>query len=171
MKWFARFWRPRRPSRTARPAPTFRPTVDGLDERVMPSGCGASSTIAGAGIFGPPTAGSGQFGDSSVTRLSASLTGATGTAGHAHYHADATAGTNSLTLSVSGLTASSTYTIDVNGTSVGTITTDATGAGKVTLSDLSATVAAGSTITVVDSTGATVLSGTFAAPTPGGCHG
>jgi hypothetical protein len=143
--------------------------VEGLDERVMPAGFGRHHLFAAAGLFGSFTAGAGDFSEANEARLFAALTGATGTAGHARYHADATAGTNSLSLSVSGLAASSTFTVQIDGTTVGQITTDANGAGKVTLSNLTTAVAAGTVISVLDSTGATVLSGTF---TSGGgcCH-
>jgi hypothetical protein len=95
--------------------------------------------------------------------LSASLTGATGTAGTAHFHADATTGQNSFRLRVSGLAANATYDVQVDGTTVGQITTDANGRGRLTLSNLSTTITAGSVVTVLDAQGMTILQGTFAA--------
>ncbi len=162
MNWFARFWRRRRPSRTARPAPTFRPTVDGLDERVMPAVFGGRSLFAGA-LFGPATAGHGDFSGANLTQLSAALTGTSGS-GHAHATVNATAGTSSLSVNVTGLTANTTYSVEVNGTTVGEIATNANGAANVRMSGLATTIAAGDTLAIADSTGTTVLSGTFAAP-------
>ena len=63
----------------------------------------------------------------SNTNLKASLTGATGTSGLAHFFASATTGDNEFRLAVSGLTASSTYTVQVDGTTVGQLTTDTSG--------------------------------------------
>jgi hypothetical protein len=137
--------------------------VDGLDERVMPSGFGGRALFGGAALFGPPTAGRGDFSNANLTRLSATLTGTSGS-GHAHAAVNATAGTSSLSVSVTGLTANTTYTVAVNGTTVGEITTNANGAANVRMSDLTTTIAAGDTLTVADSSGSTVLSGTFAAP-------
>jgi hypothetical protein len=99
------------------------------------------------------------------THLKATLTGATGTSGSAHFHATATAGQNSLSVRVSGLAANATYTVQVGGTTVGTITTDANGRGRLSVSNLTTTVAAGSVVTVLDAQNATVLQGTFAAVT------
>jgi hypothetical protein len=106
--------------------------------------------------------------------LVASLTGAPGTSGTADFKSDNSAGQNSFTLTVAGLTASTTYTVDVGGSSIGTITTDSTGAGSLTLSDLTTTIAASSVLTVVDASNNTVLTGTFAIAAEGGggdCHG
>jgi hypothetical protein len=163
MNWFTRLWR-QRPTRAALLTASFRPTVEGLDERVMPAVFGRSQLFAGAAHFGAFDAGGEDSDDANETRLTATLTGATGTSGHARYHANATEGTSGLSLRVSGLAASSTFTVQIGGATVGQITTDADGDGKLHLSNLTATVAAGTNITVLDSTGATVLSGTFAAP-------
>jgi hypothetical protein len=94
--------------------------------------------------------------------LSATLSGASGTSGFAAYSANTTTGDNTFRLRVSGLTASTTYTVQVGGTTVGQVTTDASGKGSVSLSNLTATVAAGSVVTVLDPTGVTVLTGTLA---------
>jgi hypothetical protein len=95
--------------------------------------------------------------------LTATLTGSTGATGSAEFKASSTAGQNSFTLTVTGLTASTTYTVDSGSTSIGTFTTDSSGAGSLTLSDLTATIAADSALTVLDPDNNTVLSGTFAA--------
>jgi hypothetical protein len=57
----------------------------------------------------------------------------------------------------------------VDGTTVGQLTTNSSGAGTLSASDLTQTIAASSVVTVLDSTGATVLQGTFA--TASGSHG
>jgi hypothetical protein len=105
--------------------------------------------------------------------LTASLTGSTGATGTADFKASTTAGQNTFTLTVTGLTASTTYTVDVGGSSIGTFTTDSTGAGSLTLNNLTTTISAGSVLTVVDASNNTVLTGTFAASTGdgGGCDG
>jgi hypothetical protein len=94
--------------------------------------------------------------------LSASLTGTTGS-GSARF----STGQNSLKVSVSGLTAGATYTVQAGdgttNTTVGQITTDANGSGKLSVSNLTATIAAGTILTVLDANGTTVLTGTFAA--------
>jgi hypothetical protein len=95
------------------------------------------------------------------TRLSANLTGATGISGKAHFHSNADTGDNRLRVHVSGLTADATYDVQLDGTTVGQITTDDNGNGALSLSNLSMTVAASSVVTVLDSQGTTVLQGTF----------
>ena len=94
--------------------------------------------------------------------FNASLTGTTGTSGNARSHSTTSAG-SSLRVEVSGLTADTTYTVQVDGTTVGQIVTNAGGHGKLSLDSLAASISAGSVITVQDSSGATVLQGTFAA--------
>jgi hypothetical protein len=112
-----------------------------------------SGTLA---TFTPPT----------LMYLSASLTGTTaGAAGAAQYASNSTSGDSSLRVQVAGLTADSTYTVQIGGTTVGTINTDASGRGWLSLSNPSATVSSGSVLTVLDSSQATVLQGTFAADT------
>src|ERR1700722_7591838 len=69
--------------------------------------------------------------------LIASLTGASGTSGSATFKSDTTSGDNSLQVQVSGLAASSTFTVTSGTTTLGTITTDANGTGKLSVSDLS----------------------------------
>ncbi len=129
----------------------------------------ASSTTVLQGTFasgdGHHTGGGGGGGDCNGggQEVSATLTGATGTSGTAEFTSSSTAGQNTFTLTVSGLSASTTYTVDIGGTSIGTFTTDTTGASTLTLSNLTTTIASASVITVVDSTGTTVLQGTFAA--------
>ncbi|HQR08484.1 MAG TPA: hypothetical protein PLN21_16795 [Gemmatales bacterium] len=80
---------------------------------------------------------------------SATLSNATGATGIASY----LAGNNSLKISVKGAAASSTLDIQLDGVSIGSLTTDATGNGKVTLTDLTAVVNANSVLTVGDLTG------------------
>jgi hypothetical protein len=77
-----------------------------------------------------------------------------------------------------GAPANTTYTIYVNGdattgTAIGTVTTNDWGAAKFELTTDSTfpTLATGSTITVADSTGATVLTGTFQVIGDGGGDG
>jgi hypothetical protein len=159
MHWFENLWR--RPPR-GRAAVLFRPHLEGLGERVVPAGFGHHHFFDGGALVGVLNAGSGDA-DASITRLSATFTGATGTSGSAHYHADTTAGTNRLSLHVSGLAASQTFTVQIDGTTVGTLTTDANGAGRASFSNLTATISARSLLTVLDPSGSTVLTGTFAA--------
>jgi hypothetical protein len=109
-----------------------------------------------------------------ITHLAATLSGATGTSGRVSYAANANTGTNSLLVEVSGLTANASYTVLSGTTTLGTITTDANGNGSLVESNVSEALASGGTISVADSTGTTVLSGTLAAaPTfgPGHHHG
>jgi hypothetical protein len=165
MHWFKNL--SRRPPR-GRAAVPCHPHLERLGERVVPAGFGHHFFDGGAlfGDLNADTAGA----DASITRLSATLTGATGMSGSAHYHADTTTGTNRLSLHVSGLAASQTFTVQIDGTTVGTLTTDANGAGRASFSNLTATVSAGSLLTVLDPSGATVLTGTFATSTDTG-HG
>src|SRR5205807_1561820 len=100
--------------------------------------------------------------------LTATLSGATGTSGQVKFTSSTTtAGQNTFDLSVSGLTASQTYAVQVDGTGVGQVTTDTSGNGNVTVSNLTASIAAGTTVSILDSTGASVLSGTLAAGSSG----
>ncbi|MFT3883708.1 MAG: hypothetical protein QM703_29275 [Gemmatales bacterium] len=80
---------------------------------------------------------------------SATLSNSTGATGTASY----LAGNNSLKISVKGAAASSTLDIQLDGVSIGSLTTDASGNGKVTLTDLTAVVNANSALTVGDLTG------------------
>jgi hypothetical protein len=123
----------------------------------------SSSATVLSGTLGSPSALIG-------THLSASLTGATGTSGTAHFDSSPISGESSLRLRVSRLAADSTYTVQVNSTTVGQLSTDANGRGRLSESVLSTAAASGSTITVLDPSGTTVLQGTFAADT-GGDHG
>jgi hypothetical protein len=106
--------------------------------------------------FTPPT----------LAHLSASLTGTTAeAAGTAQYESNSSSEDSSLRVQVSGLTADSTYTVQIGGTTVGTINTDAKGRGWLSLSNPSATVSSATVLTILDSSQATVLQGTFAADT------
>jgi hypothetical protein len=72
-----------------------------------------------------------------------------------------TAGDTNLILEVD-LSANASYTVEVGGTSVGTITTGSNGEAFTTLNNIaSASITADTTVTIVDSNGDTVLSGTF----------
>ena len=83
--------------------------------------------------------------------MTANLSNASGATGTANFNAN----TTGLKLSVSGATANSSLDVAVDGTSVGTLTTDASGNGKLQLASTDAAIQAGSTITVGD------LAGTF----------
>jgi hypothetical protein len=113
----------------------------------------ASGTGNGPGMCG----GNGQD-------LTASLTGASGTSGTASVQINTDSGTNKVTVSVSGLTASTTYTVTSGSTTLGTISTNSSGAGELSVRNTAATLTVGSTITVVDSINITVLTGTLAYP-------
>jgi hypothetical protein len=94
--------------------------------------------------------------------LTATLAGATGTSGSAAFKSNTTSGDNSLQVLVSGLVASSTFTVMSGTTTLGTITTDSSGSGTLSVSDLSPALASGAVITVVDANQNTVLTGTLA---------
>jgi hypothetical protein len=115
--------------------------------------------------------GEGGGDDHGGQKLTASLTGATGTSGTAEFKTGDEAGENSFTLKVTGLTASTTYTVDVGGTSIGMFTTDSTGAGSLDLTNLTTTIMSGSVLTVLDANNNTVLTGTFAASSGEGDEG
>jgi hypothetical protein len=93
--------------------------------------------------------------------LVASLSGSNGATGYAALTPGTSSGQNTFVLQVSGLTASTQYTVQVGSTTIGSLTTDATGTGKVSLSNVAAAIAAGSIITVQDWQNTTVLQGTF----------
>jgi hypothetical protein len=135
----------------------IRLTLEEFENRFLPS---ASPLLAG--VNPPGFGGSSAAGADTGTHLSASLSGVTGAAGTASFNAGTVSGQNSLKLQVTGLTANSNYTVQVNGTSVGQIHTDASGNATLSLSNISPSVTAGSAISVLDSTGATALQGTFA---------
>jgi hypothetical protein len=126
---------------------------------------GATITVSdssGATVLSGPLA---SLNSSSVTRLNASLSGATGTSGTAHFEGNTAVGGNRFSVRVSGLTANSTYTVQIGGTTVGQVNTDADGDGFLSESNVSPTVASGTVLTILDSSGATVLKGTFATAT------
>lgn len=83
---------------------------------------------------------------------SASLTNSSGATGTASYYLDS----NTLKIQVKGAAASTSLDVQLDGVSIGTLTTDASGNGKLTLTDLTAVVNANSAITVGD------IAGTFA---------
>jgi phage protein U len=154
------------------PAPArrqARPRLESLESRnLLNAGpiLSATSFLGGAAHVGSCSGGTGSSPSSSSTVLTATLTGATGTAGTATFTSSTTAGTNSLGLKVSGLAASTSFSVMAGTTMVGTITTDAKGNGSLKLSSLAATIAAGTALTLVDPGSATVLTGTFATATP-----
>jgi hypothetical protein len=147
-------------------------SVEALEVRATPShgfGLGAAPRPFD-GLFGPgqfAAAVTGWAGMSSTSTLSATLTGATGTSGSVTFTTNASAGTNSLSVQVAGLSANTTYTVLAGTTTLGTLTTDANGAGTLSASNVSAAVSSGATITVADANSATVLSGTLAASSTG----
>ena len=135
-------------------------------------------TLSGTLVASTSTTGSGSgtstgCGHSQGTTLSASLSDSTGAGtGTATLTTKTRYGTNTtkLTVSVTGTIASSSLDVVIDGTTVGTLTTDSTGAGTLTLSSNPTgteqslppnfpTVSSGSTITVGS------LSGTFATST------
>lgn len=135
----------------------IRLTLEEFEPRFLPNAgpLFAGVTSLGLGTSSAASADTGMY-------LSASLSGVTGAAGTAYYNDGTVSGQNTLSLRVSGLTASSTYTVQINGTTVGQITTDASGNAKLSLSNISPSVTTGSVISVLDSTGTTALQGTFA---------
>ena len=84
----------------------------------------------------------------------ASLMDSSGASGQANF--DSVRGM--LMIHVTGATASSSLTVAVGGTTVGTLTTDASGNGTLSVAESSSTITTGTTITVGD------LSGTFGQP-------
>ncbi len=145
----------------------------GAGNDTLVGGLGKNTLVGGVGINAAVSI-SGQDATSGCQSkdLVATLTGVTGASGTATYNPNAASGQTNFTLTVTGLTASSTFEVDVNGTSIGSISTDATGAGTLTLSSSTLAISSGSTIVVVDpQTSVTVihvldttdlLSGTFA---------
>ncbi len=124
----------------------------------FPTTISANSAITVGTLTG--TLGSARV--SHKTELTAQLTGSTGSgAGHATFKSNMENGKSSLTVSVTGLPANSTVNVTVGGTVVGQITTNGRGSGRLRLKNLSATVDAGSTITVG------TLSGTFSTASSG----
>lgn len=118
------------------------------------------ATTALSGTFAQKTGGC-HHADAGLA-YSTTLTGATGTSGFAFARTDTTAATSSLKVKVAGLTASTEYTVQLDGTKVGTFTTDSKGAGSTKIAGLTNTITAGtSVVTILDSTGATVLTGTL----------
>jgi hypothetical protein len=119
----------------------------------------STSTTVLTGTFTPP-------GCPTPPALTATLTppsgSATGASGRAIYLPGVSPGSNIFGLMASGLAATTTYTVDVGGTTVGTFTTNASGAGDLALTDLTQTVGANTTVTVLDPSGTTVLSGVLA---------
>jgi hypothetical protein len=159
---------------TIRPRrPRARPGLESFESRDLPSAGfwpGHAFAFGDQAHIGPAVAGSGQLHSAGSTAntqvLAATLSGATGASGQVKFTFSTTTGQNSFVLSVSGLTASQTYGVQVDGTTIGSVATDTSGNGKLTVSNLTASIAAGTTITIVDSTGATVLTGTFGSGSP-----
>lgn len=159
---------------------TLRLNVDELESREVPSAWFGAPPM-GHGFFdglGGLLAQTSTTTSTTTTTLTASLTGSTGTSGSITFTTNSSTGTNSLSVTVSGLTASATYTVLAGTTPLGAITTNASGKGELVVSNETATLASGTAITVTDSSGTTVLSGSLASPTtstsggmPGGCGG
>ena len=162
-----------------------RPRLESFEARDLPS-AGHGLFAAHAFHFGSPAQSSSMKSASAVSygqlhaasgtgheqTLVATLSGVTGASGQVKFTPSTTAGQNTFVLSVSGLTANQTYSVQVDGTAVGQVSTDTSGNGSVTLSNLTAAIAAGSVVTVVDTSttpSTTVLTGTLAASD--GCHG
>jgi hypothetical protein len=159
-----------------------RPTLELLETRDVPNaGPGFfahGSNLGPPALFGP-AAGQSQGspgglqamgGTGHSQQLAATLTGTTGASGQATFTPGSNTGQNTLTLSVSGLTANQNYAVQVGGTTVGQVSTNSSGSGSVTLNNLNAAVSAGTPVSVQDTSttpNTTVLSGTFAV---GGCH-
>jgi hypothetical protein len=125
------------------------------------------------GTFAAPTTGSGggcEGEGHGAVSLVADLTGDSGVTGHATIFTSPNSG-QSLRVEADGLTAGATYTVQIAGTTVGTFTADNEGEGEIALDSLTQTVAAGDTASVLDDSGATVLTGTLATPTMGGWSG
>jgi hypothetical protein len=153
----------RQPARTHQHSQT-RLGVEELNPRVLPSAgpfglaaarlsghaffAAASMAAADAMHSSTPFQGGHECGAEAT--LTASLTDASGATGQASFNAT----TGTLKIKVQGATASTSLSVAVDGTTVGSVTTDASGNGQVKLSNVS--VQAGSTITVGD------LQGTFA---------
>jgi hypothetical protein len=102
-----------------------------------------------------------------ATNLFATLGGTSGRDGFASYHTNVFTGSSTLRVGLFGLSANSTYTVQLDGTTVGTVTTNALGAGHLSTSSLSKPPAAGSVLTVLNASGTTVLQGTLTAPSFG----
>jgi hypothetical protein len=159
------------------PRPQARLGLESFESRDLPSASfwpGHAFHFGDQAHIGQAVAGSRQLhstaGTGSTQVLTATLSGATGASGQVKFTSGSTTGQNSFVLSVSGLTASQTYSVQVDGTTIGQVATDTSGNGSVTLSNLAATIAAGSVVTVVDTgttPSTTVLAGTLG---HGGCH-
>src|SRR5262249_22364639 len=131
-------------ARTSKPSPQVRQAklgLEGLEARDVPSagpllmqaGHAFAFGHAAGAVFGANSNGGGFLGDS-VTKLFATLSGSSGATGHAEFRSSSSdASTNSLTVRASGLAASSTFDVQVDGTTVGQLSTDANGKGSLTL--------------------------------------
>lgn len=142
-----------------------------LSESGFPTTVAAGDTVTIgtlSGAFATSTTGNGSGGGcmSSSSSLTASLTDSTNTSasGTATFTTTTSHGstTTSLTITVTDSTPSSSLLVNINGASVGTLSTDSNGDGTLTISAGLPTVASGSTITVG------TLSGSFASSTSGG---
>jgi len=159
----------RRPAtrQQARQALSVRLGLNELSQKIVPNACsgGAASHTAFSRNDDAAAAmtrrhSSADSGDSEQSEhecgaarhatLAANLTNASGATGTSSFNAQ----NGSLKVSVTGAAASSSLDVSVNGTSVGTLTTDASGNGTAKLTNV--TASAGDTILVGD------LTGTFA---------
>jgi hypothetical protein len=142
---------------------TFTTNAVGLG-KLHVSNVSPALTAGSAITITDPTGTTALSGTLGATNLVATLGGTSGGDGFAPYHANVFTGSNTFHVGLFGLSANSTYTVQLDGTTVGTVTTNANGAGHLSTSSLSTPPAAGSVLTVLDSSGTTVLQGSFAAP-------
>lgn len=162
LKFFAAMFGDRgsRRARVAHPRPV-RLGLEALSSRILPSaGCsgaaaGASTQAARAAMFSSATAGAsdttehgGHECGAEHASLSASLSNSSGATGTATFSES----NGVLKVSVTGATASTSLAVSVDGTQVGSVTTDASGNGQAKLTGV--TASAGSTVLVGDLTGA-----------------
>jgi hypothetical protein len=131
----------------------------GLGNNVLDGGKGIN-TISGDGGLNQISHGQTLNAD---TRLEASLTGSGGATGEAQFNSSL----NSFELEVEGAPVSASLDVVIDGTKVGTLSTDDSGEGKFELVNVSFTVQATSTITVGDTANGG-LSGTFQTATESG---
>jgi hypothetical protein len=142
----------------------------GAGNDVLAGGLGHNTLVGGTGTNQADSSSQDTVTGCAWEGLVATLSGTSGASGQAEYNPGSTSGQSTLVLDVSGLTASQTYTVQINGTTLGQITTDTNGQGELSLTGLTTAVAAGSTVTVLDANSATVLQGTYAIGSSG-CHG
>src|SRR5262245_48223429 len=165
----------RKPTRRTGPGQArqqVRLSVEELMPRVLPSvNLGSAAAAGGAGhrhnhaLFSDSSTSSGDAGSQGAAHhscggaasnhgasLAATLSNSTGATGQALFNST----TGKLTVQVQGADANASLDVAVDGTSVGTLTTDASGSGKLSVTEATDAIQAGATITAGD------LQGTFA---------